>query len=94
MGSSIEKSFRWLDPGIKEARDFSKAVILDVLKRYDVDGILTWMIIFTLTLSIRRMVNSRTGELTQPINKEAELCCTKIGGEIILIYLLETFIYL
>lgn len=35
----LKKGFRWLDPGIKEARDFSKAVILDVLKRYDVDGI-------------------------------------------------------
>src|SRR5208282_548227 len=29
----------WLDPGEKEVQDYSLGVVLDVLKRYDVDGI-------------------------------------------------------
>ena len=29
----------WLDPGIPEARDYSMSVLLDIVKRYDVDGI-------------------------------------------------------
>lgn len=28
----------WLDPGDKAARDYSQAVILDIVKRYDIDG--------------------------------------------------------
>jgi uncharacterized lipoprotein YddW (UPF0748 family) len=35
----LKKGYKWLDPGIAEARNFSKAVIIDVLRRYDVDGI-------------------------------------------------------
>jgi len=31
--------FLWLDPGEKAVQDYSLSVILDVLKRYDVDGI-------------------------------------------------------
>jgi uncharacterized lipoprotein YddW (UPF0748 family) len=29
----------WLDPGLKEVHDYSARVILDIVKRYDVDGI-------------------------------------------------------
>ncbi len=29
----------WLDPGLKDAREFALRVMLDVVKRYDVDGI-------------------------------------------------------
>lgn len=29
----------WLDPGLKDARDHSVRVILDVVKRYDIDGV-------------------------------------------------------
>ncbi len=32
-------NLQWLDPGVKEARDYSLAVVLDVVKRYDVDGV-------------------------------------------------------
>jgi uncharacterized lipoprotein YddW (UPF0748 family) len=35
----LKKGYEWLDPGRQEVRDFSKDVILDVLNRYDVDGI-------------------------------------------------------
>jgi uncharacterized lipoprotein YddW (UPF0748 family) len=31
--------FLWLDPGEKEVQDYSLSVVLDVVKRYDVDGI-------------------------------------------------------
>ena len=31
--------FLWLDPGEKEVQDYSLSVIMDVVKRYDVDGI-------------------------------------------------------
>ena len=31
--------FLWLDPGEKETQDYSVSVIMDVVKRYDVDGI-------------------------------------------------------
>ncbi len=31
--------FLWLDPGEKEVQDYSLSVVMDVLKRYDVDGI-------------------------------------------------------
>jgi len=31
--------FLWLDPGEKEVRDYSLSVVMDVVKRYDVDGI-------------------------------------------------------
>src|SRR5689334_2499172 len=30
---------QWIDPGIPEARDFVLATIIDVVKRYDVDGV-------------------------------------------------------
>src|SRR4029079_18740849 len=29
----------WLDPGLKAVRDYSTQVILDVVKRYDIDGV-------------------------------------------------------
>lgn len=32
-------SYLWLDPGQKEVQDYSWRVVMDVLKRYDVDGI-------------------------------------------------------
>ena len=32
-------SYLWLDPGLKEVQDLSMSVILDVVNRYDVDGI-------------------------------------------------------
>ena len=32
-------NLQWLDPGVKEARDRSLAVVLDIVKRYDVDGV-------------------------------------------------------
>ena len=35
----LKKGYKWLDPGLAEVRNFSKEVILDVLRRYDVDGI-------------------------------------------------------
>lgn len=31
--------YLWLDPGMKEVQDYSLAVIRDVVKRYDIDGI-------------------------------------------------------
>jgi uncharacterized lipoprotein YddW (UPF0748 family) len=31
--------FLWLDPGLPEAREHSKKVIMDVVERYDIDGI-------------------------------------------------------
>ncbi|HVM51210.1 MAG TPA: family 10 glycosylhydrolase [Candidatus Acidoferrum sp.] len=31
--------FLWLDPGEKEVQDYSLSVIMDVVKRYDVDGV-------------------------------------------------------
>ncbi|MBL8064696.1 MAG: family 10 glycosylhydrolase [Chthonomonadaceae bacterium] len=31
--------YKWLDPGIPEARRYSESVILDVVKRYDLDGV-------------------------------------------------------
>ncbi len=32
-------SFLWLDPGEKEVQDYSLSVVMDVVKRYDIDGI-------------------------------------------------------
>lgn len=32
-------SYLWLDPGEKEVRDYSLSVIMDVVKRYDIDGV-------------------------------------------------------
>lgn len=29
----------WLDPGLKQAQEYSKKVILDVVRRYDIDGV-------------------------------------------------------
>lgn len=31
--------YGWLDPGLKEVRDHTRDVILDVVKRYDIDGV-------------------------------------------------------
>ena len=31
--------FLWLDPGEKAARDYSQSVVLDVVRRYDIDGV-------------------------------------------------------
>lgn len=31
--------YRWIDPGVPEAREYSRRVILDVVKRYDIDGV-------------------------------------------------------
>jgi len=31
--------YLWLDPGEKEARDYSLSVVLDVVRRYDIDGV-------------------------------------------------------
>jgi uncharacterized lipoprotein YddW (UPF0748 family) len=28
----------WLDPGLREVQDYSMSVILDVVRRYDIDG--------------------------------------------------------
>ncbi|NQZ58783.1 MAG: family 10 glycosylhydrolase [Lentisphaeraceae bacterium] len=36
---SLAKGYAWLDPGRKEVRDYSNKVIMDVARRYDVDGI-------------------------------------------------------
>lgn len=32
-------SYLWLDPGKKEVQDYSLSVIMDVVKRYDIDGV-------------------------------------------------------
>ncbi len=32
-------SYLWLDPGLPEVREYSRKVILDVVRRYDIDGI-------------------------------------------------------
>ena len=31
--------FLWLDPGEKEVQDYSLAVVMDVVSRYDIDGV-------------------------------------------------------
>jgi uncharacterized lipoprotein YddW (UPF0748 family) len=31
--------FQWMDPGMKEVQDYSLAVVRDVVKRYDLDGV-------------------------------------------------------
>lgn len=33
------REFLWLDPGEKAVQDYSLSVVMDVVKRYDVDGI-------------------------------------------------------
>ena len=35
----LENGTYWLDPGLKETQDYSFNVVMDVLRRYDVDGI-------------------------------------------------------
>jgi uncharacterized lipoprotein YddW (UPF0748 family) len=35
----VEGGYHWLDPSMKETQDYSFNVVIDVLKRYDVDGI-------------------------------------------------------
>jgi uncharacterized lipoprotein YddW (UPF0748 family) len=32
-------NFLWLDPGLKEVQDYSLRVVMDVVKRYDIDGV-------------------------------------------------------
>lgn len=32
-------NYLWLDPGLKEVQDYSLRVVLDVVKRYDIDGV-------------------------------------------------------
>ena len=39
------ETFLWLDPGMKEVQDYSVSVIMDVVRRYDIDGV-HLMIIF------------------------------------------------
>jgi len=34
-----EEGYYWMDPAMKEVQDFSYAVVLDVVKRYDIDGV-------------------------------------------------------
>jgi uncharacterized lipoprotein YddW (UPF0748 family) len=29
----------WLDPGLKEVQDYSHSVVMDVVKRYDIDAV-------------------------------------------------------
>ena len=38
-GYQLKKGYAWLDPGRKEVRDFSTEVIMDVVNRYDIDGV-------------------------------------------------------
>ena len=38
-GYELKKGYAWLDPGRKDVQDFSMEVIMDVVNRYDVDGI-------------------------------------------------------
>ncbi len=33
------ETFLWLDPGMKEVQDYSVSVIMDVVRRYDIDGV-------------------------------------------------------
>jgi len=35
----LKGGYYWLDPGEKETRDYSIAVIMDVVRRYDIDGV-------------------------------------------------------
>jgi len=35
----LKGGYYWLDPGKKETRDYSIAVIMDVVRRYDIDGV-------------------------------------------------------
>ncbi len=35
----VQGGYHWLDPSMKETQDYSFDVVMDVLKRYDVDGI-------------------------------------------------------
>lgn len=36
---NLKSGYYWLDPGLKETQDHSYSVVMDILKRYDVDGI-------------------------------------------------------
>jgi len=36
---NLVKGYAWLDPGLREVRDYSMKVIMDVARRYNVDGI-------------------------------------------------------
>jgi uncharacterized lipoprotein YddW (UPF0748 family) len=39
MAKKLPDGMYWLDPGMKETRDHSYAVVMDVVKRYDIDGV-------------------------------------------------------
>jgi uncharacterized lipoprotein YddW (UPF0748 family) len=39
LAKRIGKGYRWLDPGIPEARDYAISVVVDLISRYDLDGI-------------------------------------------------------
>lgn len=38
-GYELKKGYAWLDPGRKEVRKYSTDVIMEVVKRYDIDGV-------------------------------------------------------
>lgn len=38
-GHALKNGYAWLDPGKKEVQDYSIKVIMDVVKRYDIDGV-------------------------------------------------------
>lgn len=35
----LDKGYYWLDPAMQETQDYSYAVVMDVVKRYDIDGV-------------------------------------------------------
>ena len=39
LGYALKNGYAWLDPGLKEVQDYSIKVIMDVVKRYDIDGV-------------------------------------------------------
>ena len=38
-GYALKNGYAWLDPGKREVQDYSIKVIMDVVKRYDIDGV-------------------------------------------------------
>jgi len=38
-GYALKNGYAWLDPGKKEVQDYSLQVIMDVVSRYDIDGV-------------------------------------------------------
>ena len=39
LGYALKNGYAWLDPGLKAVQDYSIKVIMDVVKRYDIDGV-------------------------------------------------------